>query len=169
MRTAVNFRKLIYCFVLVLSLISCKKETSTLVPDTNWADITLEEKGLGNINPGNSLDDSAVRVESYRDAKAALFQKFESDIMKLKIDPVRDVKTFIGNNQKLKGKVTSFIKTARITEAVYTPRKGMELTGQLYLGEGFKSILGLMEKKPSEDKSPPPSSSPPTSPRGSGF
>ncbi|MBI3353220.1 MAG: hypothetical protein HY036_11675 [Nitrospirae bacterium] len=163
-----RLRNLIGCFVILLSLISCQKETSTLVPDTNWADITLEEKGFGGIELENSSNDSANRVESYRDAKAALFQKLEATIMSLKIDPKRDVKTFIGTNQKLKEKVAAFIRTTRITEAVYTPRKGMELKGQLYLGEGFKSILGLMEKKTPEEKSPA-HSSPAGSSHGTGF
>ena len=149
-----RLRNLSVALIVVLNLVSCQKNSSTLLLNSNWADLTIEEKGVGNIRPERSSDDSATRVESYRDAKAALYQKLEADIMILKIEPARDVKTFIGTNQKLREKVSGFIKSVRITDAIYTPGKGMELTGHLYLGEGFKSILGLMEKKTPDEKTP---------------
>jgi len=141
-------------FLLILSLLGCAKESSTLALDTSWADKTLQEKGVGLIHPENKVNESLDRLESYREAKMDLYKKLESDIMNLKIDVKRDVKSFIGDNQKLKDKVTGFLKGTRITEAVYTPQKGMTLSGQLYLGESFKSILGLMEKKSPDEKAP---------------
>jgi hypothetical protein len=161
-----NFKKMLW-IGLVLGLLACQKETSTLVPDTNWADVTLEAKGASRNAGGNGIPDSNLRVDSYREAREDLYRKLETEMMNLKIDPKRDVKTFIGQNQKLKEKVSAFLKETRITNAVYTPGKGMELTGQIYLGEGFKSILGLMEKKAPEDRK---NTSPqPGSPSGKGF
>lgn len=153
---------------LIFILSGCQKESSTLTLDSSWADVTLQEKGVSTPNPGGKEEVSMNRLESYREAKIDLYRKLENDILKIKVDVKRDVRAFIGEDKKLKEKISSFLKGTRITEAVYTPRKGMELSGQLYLGEGFKSILGLMEKKSSEDKGSTPPQQHKSSP-GSGF
>ncbi|MBI1824326.1 MAG: hypothetical protein HYR80_09480 [Nitrospirae bacterium] len=149
---AIEMKMYYFVLVLVLFLGACQKETSTLALDSSWADRTLQEKGLGAYHPEKSLNDTLDRLESYREAKADLYSKLESDIMSLKIDAKRDVKTYIGDNKKLKEKVVLFLKGTRITDAVYVPQKGMELSGELYLGGSFKSILGLNEKKAPEEK-----------------
>jgi hypothetical protein len=147
-----KLRKICFGIFLVLSLAACQKESSTLTLDSSWADRTLQEKGVSAPYPGGKEEGSMSRLESYREAKIDLYRKLETDILKLKIDVKRDVRAFIGEDKKLKEKISTFLKGTRITEAVYTPRKGMELSGQLYLGESFKSILGLMEKKTPEEK-----------------
>ena len=163
-----TLRKICFGIFLVFSLASCQKESSTLAFDSGWADMTLQEKGVSKAYPGGKEEISMNRLESYREAKIDLYQKLETDILNLKIDLKRDVRAFIGEDKKLKEKISTFLKGTRITEAVYTPRKGMELSGQLYLGEGLKSILGLMEKKSPEDKGSNTQQQHKTSP-GSGF
>jgi hypothetical protein len=154
-RKVMEIRKFCLGVFLVFSLAGCQKESSTLALDSSWADMTLQEKGISADYPGRKEEISMNRLESYREAKIELYRKLENDILNLKIDVKRDVRAFIGEDKKLKEKIATFLKGTRITEAVYTPRKGMELSGQLYLGEGFKSILGLMEKKGSEEKGNP--------------
>ena len=154
--------------VLILCLAGCPKENSTLVADSSWADRTFQEKGVGLVRPSNkSGGDAADRVDSYREAKSDLYRKLENDILNLSIDPKRTVRTYVGDNIKLKEKIANFLKGTRITDAVYTPQKGMELSGELYLGGSFKSILGLTEKKPTEEK--PKSGGSPSPSTGSGF
>jgi hypothetical protein len=160
-------KSVLFVILIAAILTGCQKETSTLSLDSSWADKTLQEKGQGGFHPESSLGDTLDRLESYREAKADLYKKLEADIMNLKIDAKRDVKAFIGENKKLKEKVTLFLKGTRITDAIYLPQKGMELSGELYLGGSFKTILGLSEKKPTEEKSSPRSSS--GNPSGSGF
>ncbi|HXN06474.1 MAG TPA: hypothetical protein VN944_05360 [Nitrospiria bacterium] len=158
-------KKIIALVLSGLAFVSCQSTTSSLIAEGNWADITLEEKGKGSSNSPEGKTDSVSRVELYRAAKADLYKKLETDILNLKIEPRKDVRAFIGSNQKLRDKIFSYLRNAKINEAVYAPGKGMELTGQIYLGEGFKSVLGLMDKKAPEEKD---ASRPAASPKGPG-
>ena len=160
------FKNILLIAFFGLTFGACANNSASLLKDGNWADITLEAKGISGVSPSDGNISPASRIELYRAAKADLYKKLESDILSLKIDPRKDVNGFIGENPKLREKVAAFLRNTKINEATFTPGKGMELTGQIYLGESFKSVLGLMEKKVPEEKG---GQRPASSGHGSGF
>jgi len=141
-------------FVGVALIAACQTALPT-GPRADWADVTVETTGTGHLTAPLPWPAEA-RLSAIRNAKADAYAKMEFQIMALSTAPGETVLQRVGGDAARRRQVAAFVRGAQILEMKPRPH-GIEVAMRLYLGEGFRTILGLGHKKPT-----PPHHNPPT-------
>ncbi len=135
-----------------LLLASCAS-TPEGTPRADWADVTLEARGEGRAASSLTWSPDA-RLATIRNAKADAYARLEYQVMTLEIAPGQTVLRRIEGDPSLQRKVSAFVRGAQMTGMENTPQ-GIQMRVRLYLGENFKAILGLTQKKATTSAHPP--------------
>lgn len=124
----------------------CEKSPSPVDPMKDWSDIYLTVTGYSPLK-------GEERLSALHDAKQDAYSRLEGQILRLKIDSKRDVGALLVKDEKLKGKLESFIRGAKVVSTEFLPDSNqISVTLELYLGTDFKTVLGLKEKQRQEQK-----------------
>jgi hypothetical protein len=126
-----------------LWLSGCQPQVAR-VPRADWANRTLEETGIGRI-PAPTWSPEE-RLEAVHRAKADAYARLEYQIMHLETEPGKTVLQRVERDDALRSRVSAFVRGAQIIKMENQPI-GIGLTARLYLGEGFKALLGLARHK----------------------
>jgi hypothetical protein len=134
-----------------LWLVGCQTQEAR-IPRSDWANRTLEETGIGRIpTPAWSPEE---RLEAVHRAKADAYARLEYQIMLLETAPGKTVLQRVEGDAVLRSRVAAFVRGAQIIKMENQPI-GIGLTARLYLGEGFKALLGLARQKSEMQKMAP--------------
>ena len=134
--------------IISLVMLGCEKSPSPIDPMKDWSDIYLMATGYSTLK-------GEERLSALQDAKQDAYSRLEDQILKLKIDSKRDIGVLLMKDQKLKGKLETFIRGARVVTTKFIPDSDqMSVTMELYLGTDFKTVLGLKEKKTEQELKP---------------
>ncbi len=139
-------------FVLLCNIglvFSCKSGPSP-APLLDWSDVVLYATGVGRLKSSESF---AVkdRILAIQAAKIDAYQQLEESILNLKMDGGQIVLEFVGGDPNLHEKVQGFVRGARIIETRVGLNAQMEVDAELFLGENFKAVLGLIERKRTQE------------------
>jgi len=134
-------------------LVSCQTAPST-APRADWANITVETKGTGHLTAPLPWPAEA-RLSAIRNAKADAYAKMEFQIMALETAPGETVLQRVGEDAVRRRQVAAFVRGAQILEVKPRPH-GIEVAMRLYLGEGFRALIGLGHRKPVTPRQGPP-------------
>jgi len=118
------------------------------VPRSDWADVVLHATGTGPLNGSDSLVET--RVLAIQAAKVDAYQKLEGEILQIKMDERQTVSDFIQKKPKLGEKVREYVRGARIVTTRVNVPQSVEVDADLFLGENFRAVLGLIDHKPSQ-------------------
>lgn len=140
----VNFYGRVFLLVIpVLFLLSCESGPE-VAPRADWADVTLQAVGIGQIQGEWSLSD---RIQAVQHAKVDAYAKLESQIMMLQINSKKTISELVAKDEQIGKKIASFVRGARIVRTD-NRENGVEILTELFLGENFKATIGLAERKP---------------------
>ncbi len=134
-----------------LWLTGCQTQVAR-VPRADWANRTLEETGIGRI--ATPVWSPEERLEAVHRAKADAYARLEYRIMLLETEPGKTVLQRVERDATLRSRVSAFVRGAQIVKMENQPI-GIGLTARLYLGEGFKALLGLARQKADTLKTAP--------------
>ncbi len=134
-----------------LWLSGCQPQVAR-VPRADWANRTLEETGIGRIP--TPIWSPEARLEAVHRAKADAYARLEYRIMLLETEPGKTVLQRVERDAALRSRVAAFVRGAQIIKMENQPI-GIGLTARLYLGEGFKALLGLARQKSELPKTAP--------------
>ncbi|MFY9270963.1 MAG: hypothetical protein WAO55_14565 [Candidatus Manganitrophaceae bacterium] len=135
-------RGVIWILFFAFSIVSCESTPSS-IPHADWADVTLQAVGVGEIPMGGSTAD---RIQAIQHAKVDAYSKLESQVMMLETDSKKKVSELAAKDRELEKKIASFVKGAKIVQTD-VKENGVEVIVRLFLGENFKATLGLLERK----------------------
>ena len=123
-------------------------------PRADWADVTVETTGTEHLTAPLPWSAEA-RLSAIRNAKADAYAKMEYQIMALSTAPGETVLQRVGEDPVRRRQVAAFVRGAQILEMKPRPQ-GIEVAMRLYLGEGFRTLLGLGHKKSVTPRQGPP-------------
>ena len=149
-------KKSLYVLVLftgVTLLAACQTAPSS-APRADWANITIETSGTGHLTAPLPWPAEA-RLSAIRNAKADAYAKMTFQIMALETAPGETVLQLVGQDAERRRQVAAFVRGAQILEMKPRPH-GIEVAMRLYLGEGFRALVGLGHKKPATPRNGPP-------------
>jgi hypothetical protein len=131
--------------VIFTLFLGCEKSPSPVNSMEDWSDIYI-------VATGYSALKGQERLSALQEAKQDAYSRLEDQVLKLKIDPKRDVGMLM-RDEKLKRKLEMFIRQARVVTTKFLPDSDqISVTMELYLGTDFKTALGLKDKKPKQEK-----------------
>lgn len=109
-----------------------------------WENVTLGATGFGAIKTEWSI---AARVQAVQEAKVDAYTQLESQALRLKTDTGRKVSELLEKDEALRDKIKAFVRGAKIIRTE-NAEAGVNITMELFLGDSFKSTLGLSQKRP---------------------
>jgi len=129
-----------------VSIVGCEKSPSPIDPMNDWSDIYLTATGYSPLK-------GEERLSALQDAKQDAYSRLEDQVLRLKIDAKRDVGTLLVKDERLKERVEAFIRGAKVVSTEFLPDSNkISVNLELYLGNDFKTMLGLKEKSRQERK-----------------
>jgi hypothetical protein len=136
-----------------LALLSACESTPAPSPRSDWADVVLQATGTGGLDAsaGSPVEERVLAIQA---AKVDAYQKLEGEILRLKMDEKQTVSQFLEKKPKLGEKVRDYVRGARIVSTRVIADRAMEVDAELFLGENFRAVLGLIEKRPSSETGP---------------
>jgi len=137
-----------------ITLLAACRTALPSAPRADWADITVETSGMGHLTAPPPWPAEA-RLSAIRNAKADAYAKMEYRIMALSTAPGETVLQRVGKDAVRRRQVAVFVRGAQTLKMELQPQ-GIEVTLRLYLGEGFRTLLGLGHKKPVAPRHGPP-------------
>lgn len=144
-------RIVFFIFVYAIGVLVSCKTGPPFSPRSGWADVVLRATGVGALrfSEGIAVKD---RILAIQEAKLDAYQKLEEEVLRLKMDDQQTVVEFIEKDPKLPGKVRSFVRGARIVYTRVVSMGQIEVDTELFLGENFMAVLGLIERKISKEQ-----------------
>ena len=148
-------KKSLHALILLIgvALLSACQTAPPNAPRADWADVTVETNGTGHLTAPLPWPAEA-RLSAIRNAKADAYAKMEFQIMALETAPGETVLQRVGQDAARRRQVAAFVRGAQILEMKPRPH-GIEIAMRLYLGEGFRTLLGLGHKKPTTPRQGP--------------
>ncbi len=127
-------------------LLSCES-LPEYASNADWADVTLRVTGRGIIlaTPTGGWS-PAARMGAIRQAKIDTYQQLEAQMMSLKTAQGMTVSEWVADHPELSPKIPAYARGATILRTENLSN-AIEVSATLYLGENFKSVLGLSQKK----------------------
>ncbi len=152
MKSAKAWIQIAVLWGMVLGLLSCAAAPA-LVSQADWADGVLEETGIARVATASEIASPAERLRAIRDAKANAYARLTYQLMQRKMPSGETVFEWVDRHPSLHAKVAAFVRSAKIVQMGYQ-RQHIEMKVRLYVGDGLKSVLGLLPRRP---LAPPPS------------
>jgi hypothetical protein len=116
----------------------------------NWANVTLRVTGVGPLDADWSI---SQRIRAIQRAKVDAYAQLESKIMVLRISSGLSILDLSAKDDLMRKKIAAFIRGARIVRTD-NDEVGVKVIAQLFLGDNFKSTIGLARKKQQQISNP---------------
>jgi hypothetical protein len=133
----------------LLSLVlitGCEKSPSPVDAMKDWSDSYLTGTGYSTLK-------GQERLSALEEAKEDAYSRLEAHVLRLKIDSKQDVAALLTKDEKVKVKLKTFIRGAKVVTTEFLPASNqISVTLELYLGADFRATLGLREKERQEQK-----------------
>ncbi len=135
----------------MLPILSACQTAPEVAPNTGWADVTLRATGIGVVGDHWSAEN---RMQAVQAAKLDLYTQLEHGMLTRLTPSGKPVWEVFEDQIVLRQRIAAFARRAKIVK-IENKEGGIHFSATLYLGEDFKSTVGLADKKPARDDDRP--------------